>query len=175
MPANMSEMCRGGGARCGTRFSWRVGVLWSKLAAHLCCHLQDGVIWRGRPPTRSLPNHAHHQGQERSHKPEAATHDGNRWHTHAEINKEALRSSWNVHAWSRFYFQMGIPRTETPWVRQISRPTCPPRWPSPCWTYWSSLFTITRSAFLCYEKLILISVVHVWKDGDVLCQCFQGQ
>lgn len=92
MPANMSEMCRGGGARCGTRFSWRVGVLWSKLAAHLCCHLQDGVIWRGRPPTRSLPNHAHHQGQERSHKPEAATHDGNRWHTRA---LKLIKSRWD--------------------------------------------------------------------------------
>lgn len=41
--------------------------------------------------------------------------------------------------------QMGIFRRATRWVPQTSRQTCPLKWPSLSWMYWSSLFIITRS------------------------------
>lgn len=81
-------------------------------------------------------------------------------------------------SWDRFelllyviYFQMGIFRMETPWVPQISRQTYPPRCPSPCWMYWSSLFTITRSVVLS-EFTTWNKISQYWRFVYIFCLVF---
>jgi len=51
------------------------------FTAECCCSLQD-CVRSGWAQTRALPDHAHHQGEERPRKPQTAAYDGDRY-THS--------------------------------------------------------------------------------------------
>lgn len=82
-----------------------------------------------------------------------------------------LMCSRGIQILSWFCFQMEIFRMGTPWVLQISRQTCPPRCPSLCWMYWSSLFTIIRFTSWHYTQCVCLSLKNIfltWEASEYI-------
>lgn len=63
-----------------TSLDYVIAVTVTPLFNPECCCSQDCVRSRWAQ-TRALPDHAHHQGEERPRKPQTAAYDGDRYKT----------------------------------------------------------------------------------------------